>query len=95
MGFFAGLVGLLLGAGPLGGAEVAAARETLGWTAEPFVIPSEILADWRLAGEPGRAAPGAAQQSGQTTLCHRHRCCNHLATTLVAIAVGTDAGGCG
>ncbi len=43
----------------LGGAEVAAARETLGWTAEPFVIPSEILGDWRLAGEPGRAAHGA------------------------------------
>ena len=43
----------------LGAAEVAAARETLGWTADPFVIPSEILADWHLAGEPGRAAHGA------------------------------------
>jgi transketolase len=43
----------------LGAAEVAAAREALGWTAEPFDIPSEILADWRMAGEPGRAAHGA------------------------------------
>jgi transketolase len=43
----------------LGAAEVAAARETLGWTAEPFVIPSDILADWHMAGEPGRAAHGA------------------------------------
>ncbi|PLK24712.1 transketolase [Porphyrobacter sp. TH134] len=43
----------------LGGAEVAAARETLGWTAEPFVIPDEILADWHMAAEPGRAAHGA------------------------------------
>ncbi len=43
----------------LGGAEVAAARETLGWTSEPFVIPSEILADWHSAAEPGRAAHGA------------------------------------
>jgi transketolase len=43
----------------LGAAEVAAARETLGWSAEPFVIPSDILADWHLAGEPGRAAHGA------------------------------------
>jgi transketolase len=43
----------------LGAAEVAAARETLGWTSEPFVIPSEIAADWRSAGEPGRAAHGA------------------------------------
>lgn len=43
----------------LGGAEIAAARETLGWTAEPFVIPDEILADWHMAAEPGRAAHGA------------------------------------
>ncbi|MFN9632729.1 MAG: transketolase, partial [Erythrobacteraceae bacterium] len=42
----------------LGGAEVAAARETLGWTAEPFVIPSDILADWHNAAEPGRRAHG-------------------------------------
>ena len=43
----------------LGAAEVAAARTTLGWTAEPFVIPSEIVADWHSAAEPGRAAHGA------------------------------------
>lgn len=43
----------------LGGAEVAAAREALGWVHEPFVVPSEILADWHMAGEPGRAAHGA------------------------------------
>jgi transketolase len=43
----------------LGAAEVAAARETLGWSHEPFVVPSEILADWRMAGEPGRSAHGA------------------------------------
>jgi transketolase len=42
----------------LGGAEVAAARETLGWTSEPFVIPSAILADWHSAAEPGRRAHG-------------------------------------
>ena len=39
---------------PLGDAEVAAARETIGWTAKPFEVPSEILADWR-----GTAAAGA------------------------------------
>ena len=43
----------------LGATEVAAARETLGWTAEPFVIPDAILADWHMAAEPGRAAHGA------------------------------------
>ncbi|HSJ77836.1 MAG TPA: transketolase, partial [Erythrobacter sp.] len=42
----------------LGAAEVAAARETLGWNSEPFEIPSEILADWHMAGEPGRRAHG-------------------------------------
>jgi transketolase len=44
---------------PLGAAEVAAARETLGWSSAPFEVPSEILADWRSAAEPGRAAHGA------------------------------------
>ncbi len=31
---------------PLGAAEVQAAREALGWSYEPFVIPSEIAAMW-------------------------------------------------
>ena len=44
---------------PLGAAEVAAAREALGWSYPPFEIPSEILADWHSAAEPGRAAHGA------------------------------------
>jgi transketolase len=43
---------------PLGASEVAAAREALGWTAAPFEIPSDILADWHMAGEPGRRAHG-------------------------------------
>jgi transketolase len=41
---------------PLGPDEVAAAREHLGWTAEPFVVPDDILADWRALGEPGAKA---------------------------------------
>ena len=43
----------------LGAAEVAAARTELGWAHEPFVVPSDILADWHSAAEPGRAAHGA------------------------------------
>ncbi|MGZ3245806.1 MAG: transketolase [Croceibacterium sp.] len=39
----------------LGEAEVAAARETLGWTAEPFEIPADIYADWNATGERGKA----------------------------------------
>ena len=35
---------------PLGEAEVAATRKALGWEAEPFHIPSDILDSWRLAG---------------------------------------------
>jgi len=35
---------------PLGAEEIAATRKALGWTAEPFVVPSDILDDWRLAG---------------------------------------------
>jgi transketolase len=42
----------------LGAAEVAAARETLGWASAPFEIPSDILADWHSAAEPGRRAHG-------------------------------------
>ena len=38
---------------PLGPEEIAAAREALGWEAEPFVIPEPILAAWREAGERG------------------------------------------
>lgn len=37
----------------LGKAEVAAARETLGWTAEPFVVPDDIRATWLEAGKRG------------------------------------------
>ena len=35
---------------PLGAEEIAGARKALGWDAEPFVVPSEVLDDWRLAG---------------------------------------------
>ena len=38
---------------PLGAAEIAATRENLGWTAEPFVVPADILEAWRAAGRRG------------------------------------------
>ena len=40
---------------PLGADEVAAAREYLGWTAAPFEVPADILADWRSVGAKGAA----------------------------------------
>ena len=42
--------------GALGAAEIAGAREKLGWTAPPFVVPEPILAAWRATGERGKAA---------------------------------------
>lgn len=36
---------------PLGADELAAMRQKLGWTAEPFEVPEEILNDWRAAGK--------------------------------------------
>jgi transketolase len=44
---------------PLGAEEVAAAREEMGWSAEPFVVPDDILNDWRSLGEAGARANAA------------------------------------
>ena len=38
---------------PLGTEEVAAARETLGWTSPPFEVPADIVKTWREAGKRG------------------------------------------
>jgi transketolase len=35
---------------PLGPDEITATRKGLGWEAEPFVVPSDVLDAWRLAG---------------------------------------------
>ncbi|KUO54056.1 MAG: transketolase [Sphingomonadales bacterium BRH_c3] len=43
---------------PLGADEIAAARKELGWDAEPFVVPDDILAHWRATSERGKAAHG-------------------------------------
>ena len=40
----------------LGADEIKAAREKLGWSAPPFVIPDEILAAWRAVGRRGAQA---------------------------------------
>ncbi|MEO0461641.1 MAG: transketolase [Pseudomonadota bacterium] len=41
---------------PLGPDEIAGAREALGWSAEPFEVPSDTLADWRACADAGREA---------------------------------------
>jgi transketolase len=40
----------------LGPEEVAAARQTLGWSAPPFEIPADIRERWRAAGEANKPA---------------------------------------
>ena len=44
---------------PLGGAEIAGARERLGWRAPPFMVPENIREEWRAAGTRGAPARGA------------------------------------
>ncbi len=41
---------------PLGADEIAATRLGLGWAHEPFVIPDDVLGDWREAGQRGLKA---------------------------------------
>jgi transketolase len=44
---------------PLGAEEVSAARQALGWNAEPFVIPEDVLGAWRASGGRGAAERAA------------------------------------
>ncbi|MCA0846043.1 transketolase [Salipiger thiooxidans] len=44
---------------PLGDAEIAAARETLGWTHAPFEIPPEVYDAWRAVAARGADARSA------------------------------------
>ena len=52
---------------PLGEAEVAAARETLGWTQPPFEIPPEIQAAWDATNA------GRAREAEWRSLMNRYR----------------------
>jgi transketolase len=42
---------------PLGAAEIAGARERLGWNYPPFVIRENVRVEWRAAGETWRRRP--------------------------------------
>jgi transketolase len=41
---------------PLGADEIKGAREKLGWTHEPFVVPDDVLKAWREAGQRSKDA---------------------------------------
>src|SRR5215467_5526848 len=47
---------------PLGGAEIAGARQRLDWSEPAFAIPADVLAWWREVGARGAAAASAWQQ---------------------------------
>jgi transketolase len=47
---------------PLGADEIAAARIELNWPHEPFVVPDQVLADWRALGARGGESHAAWQQ---------------------------------
>jgi transketolase len=44
---------------PLGAEEIAAARETLGWTSAPFEVPADVAAAWKAIGQRGQAEKAA------------------------------------
>jgi transketolase len=48
-----------------GASEVAGARKTLNWPYEPFVIPDDILAAWRMAGSRSSAKREAWNQAAE------------------------------
>jgi transketolase len=47
---------------PLGGPEVAGAKEALGWTAAPFEIPTAVAAAWAAVGKRGAANRSSWEQ---------------------------------
>ncbi|MFP6710439.1 MAG: transketolase [Rhodospirillales bacterium] len=47
---------------PLGGDEIAAAREKMGWPHAPFEIPADVAGAWRAIGAEGTAERGAWQE---------------------------------
>lgn len=49
----------------LGAAEIAATRENLGWSHEPFVVPADALAHWRKAIDRGAEAEATWEQTWQ------------------------------
>ncbi|HKX79778.1 MAG TPA: transketolase, partial [Novosphingobium sp.] len=47
---------------PLGADEIAATREALGWNAAPFVVPDDVLAQWRGLAHRGEGEHSAWRQ---------------------------------
>ncbi len=63
---------------PLGPGEIAATREELGWAHEPFIVPSDVLADWHATAERGASAHGAWAGRLATDLDRKAKFENHM-----------------
>ena len=58
---------------PLGDDEISGAREALGWSHPPFVVPDDVLAAWRDASKAGVAAHHDWQERFEAaSLSERH-----------------------
>ena len=44
---------------PLGADEIKGAREKLGWSEAPFVVPADVLTQWRAAGQRSKSTRAA------------------------------------
>jgi transketolase len=74
---------------PLGAAEIAGARERLGWTDPPFVVPEDIRAEWRAAGGRGAAVRRAWEARLQSLPAERRA--EFLRRQRGELPPGTDA----
>jgi transketolase len=73
---------------PLGKDEIAAARVQLNWPYPPFVIPDNILAAWRAAGERGKSARAAWKDRLQSLPESERKHLDQLLSGVVPAAVG-------
>ena len=74
---------------PLGAAEIAGARERLGWSDPPFVIPEDVLAEWRAAGARGEAVRRAWEARLQSVPAERRA--EFLRRQRAELAAGLDS----
>ena len=76
-----------------GADAIAGARKTLGWDYPPFVVPDDLLNQWRAIGTQGRSARERLARSARPPIIQRARISiRAIAGTLPAVA-GAGAGG--
>ncbi len=74
---------------PLGAAEIAAARQRLGWDYPPFVVPEDVTAAWRQAG--GRGVPLRLAWQARLEALPQQRQAEFLRRQQAALPAGLDA----